>query len=214
MDYIKYPKTPHFPWSLGIKSDDTTIDIGLVNDWKGKRIVVTEKMDGENTTMYSNYIHARSLDSKDHPSRSRVKAIHGRVKFLIPEGWRVCGENVSAVHSIRYEDLISHFMVFSVWNDENVCLDRGDMVDFCNDIGLNTVPVLFDGMWENFHNLVKRNEVPRVGQPDCEGYVVQPYDSYHFNDFRENVAKFVRKDHVQTDEHWMNKSVEWNGIKQ
>ena len=64
---IKYPTTPHLPFSLGIQSDDRRVQTldGLV----GREVVVTEKMDGENTTMYVDHIHARSLDSRHHPSR-------------------------------------------------------------------------------------------------------------------------------------------------
>lgn len=36
----------------------------------------------------------------------------------------------------------------------------------------------------------------------CEGYVTRNLDSFHINDFDKNVAKCVRKNHVQTDEHW------------
>lgn len=32
--------------------------------FKNMNVVITEKMDGENTTIYNNYYHARSLDSK------------------------------------------------------------------------------------------------------------------------------------------------------
>lgn len=36
-------------------------------------VVITEKMDGENTTLYRDGLHARSLDSRHHPSRNWVK---------------------------------------------------------------------------------------------------------------------------------------------
>ena len=45
----KYPRTYHVPWSPGTTSDDRLLK--SVDQFVGKRVVVTEKMDGENTTM-------------------------------------------------------------------------------------------------------------------------------------------------------------------
>jgi hypothetical protein len=83
MTSIKYPRTPHLPWSPGASADD----IGLENleSFRGRQIVVTEKMDGENTTLYRDHLHARSLDGRHHPSRDWVKGLHGRVGHRIPQ---------------------------------------------------------------------------------------------------------------------------------
>ena len=53
---IKYPRTPHLPWSLGATNDD--VKQRDLSHFVGKQVVVTEKMDGENTTLYNDYIHA------------------------------------------------------------------------------------------------------------------------------------------------------------
>lgn len=104
---VHYPRTPHLPWSPGATADDVrTTDLsGLA----GREVVVTEKLDGENTTLYRDGLHARSLDSAHHPSRAWVKSLHGSVASAIPEGWRVCGENMYARHSLGYDDLDSWF---------------------------------------------------------------------------------------------------------
>lgn len=70
-DYVKYPRTWHLPWSQGKTKDDKTL--ANCEHFQGKRVIVTEKMDGENCTIYKNYIHARSIDGRDHWSRSWVK---------------------------------------------------------------------------------------------------------------------------------------------
>jgi len=36
-----------------------------------------------------------------------------------------------------------------------------------------------------------------------EGYVVRVADGFSLAQFRTHVAKFVRRDHVQTTKHWM-----------
>lgn len=120
-DKVKYPRTYHLPWSPGATDDDRIME-DPDTCFGGKAVVVTEKMDGENCTMYSDYIHARSLEYSSHPSRDRVKAMWSQIAHDIPKGWRVCGENLYAEHSIHYDDLSSYFQVFSVWNDKNVCL--------------------------------------------------------------------------------------------
>jgi hypothetical protein len=36
------------------------------------------------------------------------------------------------------------------------------------------------------------------------GYVVRVADSFSYGAYRNHVAKFVRKGHVQTNKHWMH----------
>jgi hypothetical protein len=90
--------------------------------FKGKEIICSIKMDGENTNMYSDYIHARSIDSKYHSSRTWVKNFYFKIRHKIPEGWRICGENMYAKHSIHYRHLKSYFLLFSIWDKDNICL--------------------------------------------------------------------------------------------
>ena len=88
----KYPRTPHLPYSRTISEDDA---IAKKDYLLGKEVVVLEKMDGECTAMYSDYIHAGSLDSAHHPSRSWVKQLHAKVKSQIPENMIIYGENLA-----------------------------------------------------------------------------------------------------------------------
>ncbi len=128
MRRYKYRSTPVLPWSPG-GSDGYIADVSC---FAGHEVVVTEKMDGENTTMYRDHIHARSIDSKHHPSRNWVKRLHGTFAHLIPEGWRLCGENMYALHSIAYEQLDSYFYLFSVWDEHNRCLDWDEMLEWAH----------------------------------------------------------------------------------
>ena len=79
---VHYPRTPHLPWSPGVSADDVrAADLaGLA----GREVVVTEKLDGENTTLYRDGLHARSLDSAHHPSRAWVKSLQGLVGAVDP----------------------------------------------------------------------------------------------------------------------------------
>jgi hypothetical protein len=206
--YFKYPRTMHFPWSPGTTSDDKIMyDITPLF---GKTIVITEKMDGENTNMYSDRIHARSIDSKDHDSRHWVKGLWGGIKNDIPDGWRICGENLYAKHSLYYEDLSTYFMVFSIWNELNECLSWDETVSISKMLNLNLVPVIdiitFDEKY--LRELASKLDVNKT-----EGYVIRNVDSFHYDDFEENVGKWVRAKHVTTDEHWMFQQIVPNKLK-
>lgn len=198
-----YPRTPHLPWSPGATADDLrTTDL---SGFAGREVVVTEKLDGENTTLYRDGLHARSLDSAHHPSRAWVKSLHGNVASAIPEGWRVCGENMYARHSLPYDDLDSWFYAFSVWAGDR-CLSWDATVRFASELGVPTPKVLWRGVFDE--RVLRRLRLDLTRQ---EGYVVRVADGFEFADFRCCVAKWVRTGHVQTDQHWMYGPVVANG---
>jgi hypothetical protein len=198
----KYPRTPHLSWSESISEDDIVGE----DIFPGRDVVITEKMDGENTSLYNDYYHARSINSGNHPSRDYVKSLWGSIKKDIPDGFRICGENLFAKHSIHYKSLKAYFLVFSIWNND-VCLSWKDTVDYCSLLGLLTVPVLYEGLYN-------KSKLPLVNPEEQEGYVIRSSTSFEYNTFADNVRKYVRKTHVQTNEHWLTKPVEKNLLKE
>jgi hypothetical protein len=171
----------------------------------GEDIVVTVKMDGENTSLYRDYAHARSLKPLSGSDRGIVKSLHARIAHRIPEGWRVCGENLYAAHSIHYTDLPAWFMVFSIWNNHNICLSWHETVAWTELLGLQMVPTLYEGPWDE--KLVKglyRTEFK--GNP-CEGYVVRVAREFSCNEFSKVVGKYVRPGHVTSSQHWRHKPI-------
>ncbi|WP_312116529.1 RNA ligase family protein [Brevibacillus reuszeri] len=205
----KYPRTFHLPWSRSRTDDDKILR--TVTHFEGKEVVVTEKLDGENTTLYRDYIHARSIDSKDHESRHWVKMLHGMISFHIPDGWRICGENVFAKHSIYYETLTSYFYVFSIWNENNECLSWDETNEWATLLGLEVAPVLYRGIWNEDRVKSCYTRVSVFGG-EQEGYVARVADRFLYEDFKWSAAKFVRRNHVQTDQHWLAQAVVPNGI--
>ncbi|MFC4425028.1 RNA ligase family protein [Deinococcus navajonensis] len=206
MTRVKYPRTPHLPWSPGASSDDTRMMD--VRAFEGQDVVVTEKLDGENTTLYRDGLHARSLDPRPHPSRDWVKALQGRIGFRLPPGWRACGENLYARHSLAYEALDAYFYLFSVWDDTNSCLSWEDTQRWAEELGVPTPTVLYRGEWNE--RLVRN--IP-VNEAQMEGYVVRSAAAFPFGAFAQRVAKWVRAGHVQTDEHWLRRAVVPNGLR-
>jgi len=215
---VKYPRTMHLPWSPGLQNDDRVIeDLSVLESCDD--VVVTEKMDGENTTLYCDTAHARSLTSGPHPSRAKVKELWQSLRWDIPPGMRICGENMYAKHSIYYDSLRSYFLVFNIWLGD-VCLSWEDTILWCGLLGLDTVPVLYRGKWNEsvwsdpYHaeRWIRQGRDDHDGGSEREGFVVRLAEEIRLDDFGRSVAKYVRKGHVQTDEHWMSQEITPNKL--
>lgn len=204
--WVKYPRTNHVPWSEGMNDDDRLID--TMKHFENRRVIVTEKMDGENTSMYQDYFHARSVDGRNHWSRNYVKNLWSQFAGDIPEKWRICGENMYARHSISYDDLPSFFMGFSIWDDKNVCLSWDDTLEWFELLGIEPVPVLYDGIFDE--GVIRALYDSKTDWDRSEGYVIRLASEFRFGEFRNSVGKFVRKGHVQTAKHWMRGNIEIN----
>ena len=220
-DRTKYPRTMNLPWSHSESSDDVWWDDCA--DFEGKEIVLTEKLDGECTTIYPDgHVHARSIDTSHHPSRSWIKQEAARFAHDIPAGYRICGENVFAYHSIFYTELPSYFFVYGIYDGDR-CLSWDDVEELCVLLELQTVPVIHRGTWEEgevrnmwtgegaFPTFGSDVDVPSYPDDftpcEAEGYVARIAASFVYSDFRRNCAKYVRANHVQTDQNWMTRSV-------
>lgn len=196
--YVKYPRTYHLPWSPGINSDDRMLE--LTSQFKNQRVVVTMKMDGENTTMYRDYIHARSVESKNHPSRNYIKSIWANIAHEIGDGYRICGENLYATHSIHYNNLKSYFYGFSIWNEKNECLSWDETKFYFQLLNIPTPEILFDGIYDEDY-IRKINVWSNKGQ---EGYVLRIERQFPYSQFKNLVGKCVRPNHIMTTKHWMH----------
>jgi len=205
--YVKYPRTYHLPWSSPGKDDRM---IKNVSFFEGEEVIVTLKMDGENSTLYTNYFHARSINSGSHSSQSWVKSLHAKMGYNIPEEWRVCGENLFAKHSIHYKNLESYFMTFSIWNNLNECLSWDDTVEWSELLGLKMVPVLYRGVWDE--KLIRDIHLEERDGNICEGYVVRRACSFSYGNFRKYMAKYVRAGHVITSHNWKRQSIVKNTL--
>lgn len=207
--YVKYPRTYHLPWSCP-SSDDRVLP--SLEPFNGMEVVVTEKLDGENTTLYNDYVHARSLEKASGTDRAEVWRTWTQIAHEIPEDWRVCGENLLIKHSIHYKQLRAYFQVFSIWNERNVCLSWDETVEWAQLLSLQTVPVLYRGPWDE--RRIRGLYVPDRTPDLMEGYVVRNSSAFSYGAFRSNVAKFVRANHVSTDSHWRHGRWEKNTLWQ
>ena len=209
MKRSKYPRTPHLRWSPGATSDDKWLEDPSC--FNGREVVVTEKLDGENTTVYPDgTCHARSLSSGPHPSRDWMRALAGRIGRELPHGWRICGENLFAVHSIAYSALPSFFLAFGMM-DRQRFMSWDEVIAWANLLDLTLVPVLYRGPWNE--EAIRACFTGRSCYGgEQEGYVVRLAQSFDLSSFGRSIAKYVQASHVQTDEHWMSRSVVKNGL--
>ncbi len=207
--YVKYSRTYHLRWSNLLKDDRM---MPSHDSFEGKRVIGTLKMDGENTTMYNDHIHARSINSGSHPSRNKVKDIWAQMSYLLDDNMRVCGENLYAVHSLKYENLPSYFMMFSMWID-NTCLSWDETIEYSKIFGLDLVPVFYDGIFDE--QAIKDAFGPYVD--NNEGYVIRLADEFNYGDFRSSVGKYVRPEFREivnnSHGHWISKKIEKNELK-
>lgn len=209
IERIKYPRTFHLPYSQSKTDDDKT----LLNDdqFKGMEVVVTIKMDGENTTIYPDgYIHARSLDGTHYEWQNWLKSKVWNFCQWLGECDRIIGENLYAKHSIcyKFENVDDTFQVFGYATKSNgvdMMHSWSDVEKICDVFKLKHVDVIYKGLYDK-DKIMKafektKNELAKDGQ-DIEGFVVRNANSFNCADFSKNVAKYVRANHVQTDKHW------------
>lgn len=201
MNNLKYPKTFHLSWSENLQNDDRKLESDDI--FLNKNIIVSSKLDGENTGLSREKCHARSLDSRDDTSRHWIKSLHAQIKNDIPDNWKIFGENLFAKHSIFYDKLTTFFYVFLIIDNKENCLSWKETLEWCNLLGLETVPVLYQGIWDE--EKVKACYTGKcVFGEEQEGYVVRNSESFLLKEFQFNMAKFVRKNHIKTKEtpHW------------
>lgn len=211
----KYPRTKHWPDSETIHSDDTTHDDPEF--FLGQQVVVTEKLDGGNTCLYNGKAFARSTGQESTAGWFAMVKKHHSWKTI---GFRndACfyGEDLYGVHSIKYDPLKEDetFRLFALRyfkpgiND----VDIGWFADWellektAMEIGWKTVPVIFKGRFESIKEITEffKDEIrtPSALGPDREGFVMRLENSFDARDFSKYVTKYVRANHVQTDQHW------------
>lgn len=164
------------------------------------------------TSLYTDYLHARSIDGNSHPSRGWVKNLQAKIGWQLPNGFRLCGENLYARHTLPYLDLPSYFLLISLWDETNTCLSWNDTIEWAGLLDLHTVPLLWRGVWESAEQIQKVMD----GKLDLrrqEGYVVRLAGAFPYAAFRRSVAKYVRAGHISSgSHHWAAQSIIRNGL--
>lgn len=214
----KYGRTYHFDFSPGTTSDDRINRKWREQVIKFNKIVHTEKLDGENTCLSQYGVFARSHAAPTlHPWANHLKIKQSMIaNDLKSMDFEIFGENLYALHSIIYPELTAHFYVFGIrvldkWLSWEETKQWANFFDFqvVPELGIQdtTEPELIKtrvlelASEPSIFGSVQNNTEPLI---ECtrEGLVSRNIDEYTVEDFKENIFKYVRKDHVQTDVHW------------
>lgn len=198
----KYPRTFHFPFSEGATNDDR-----IQSDWQSilqHELVVTEKLDGENSCIKSSGVYARSHGAVNrNPWARPMWDIWERVGHTLGD-LHIFGENMYAVHSITYAEMEHYFYIFAI-RDGDTWLSWNEVLEYAQILELPVTPVVQRGHFteQTLKNLIAQQQ--RNGSllgGVSEGVVCRIAAAFSDAAFSESVLKYVRKNHVQTDEHW------------
>ena len=200
----KYNRTFHLNWSPGATSDDKIAP--SVESLLNIDIVITEKLDGSNSAITKGGVYARSHSGyTNNPWDSSIIEIQAQIGRHIDDGVFLFGENMEGIHSIEYTNLTSYFYLFGV-RDGEIWVPWDAVEEYAFLLDIPTVPVLFRGQVKSEKQLKELTEglckKPSELGGVREGVVVRNAGMFHNDHFSENVMKWVRPDHVQTDEHW------------
>jgi len=207
---MKYPRTYHLPYSPGATKDDKKLQGDWFKNFIGQEIVITEKLDGENIHMTKQDCYARSDGAPTRSPWSRniwdpKDGLYWKIRQYIGESETIFGENLYGEHSIHYNNLTDYFHLFAACNSSHF-YSWNDVKMFASIMDIPHVPELWRGLIYNQNELQDLVE-HYVKQPSVfgeyrEGVVVRITDSFKIDDFSKYVCKWVRPNHVQTDEHW------------
>ena len=187
---MKYPRTHHLPYSPGATKDDKKLHDGWFSNYIGEEIVITAKLDGENIHMTQKDCYARSDGAPTRSPWSRniwdpQDGLYWRIKQYIGDNETIFGENLYGEHSIHYNKLTDYFHLFAV-NDGVNWYSWDDVKMMADIMNIPHVPELWRGI------VYKEEDLQKL----VEKYV---HESEWYGKY---VCKWVRKDHVTTDEHW------------
>lgn len=212
---MKYGRTSHFPFSPGTTSDDRINHDYWSDISKIEQLVHTEKLDGENNCLSRYGVFARSHAA---PSQSPWTAwLRQRWELLKNDlgDLEIFGENLYAVHSIEYRKLENHYYVFGI-RQHGQWLSWEETKFYAHLLDFPTVPEIRILSTPQDRSAFEVEVLSIVSQPGAmgtmdaftgkpctmEGVVTRDAAGYAVQDFQHRVFKYVRKNHVKTDEHW------------
>lgn len=213
MNSPKYNRTLHVPWSPGGTSDDKIAKdtSSLLN----RELIITEKVDGSNTSLEKDGCFARThAGPPTHASFDGLKALHAKIKYLLPENIQIFGEWCYALHSIAYDKLPGYFLMFGIREMHGnfpFWYSWGELEEWAKELQVPTVPVLWHGTVSTEKELKELTE-GLAAEPSHlgtirEGVVIRVRDVIDDKDFSKSIMKWVRKDHVQTSDHWKTQDI-------
>jgi len=91
-----------------------------------------------------------------------------------------------------------------------------DVKNMSNILNVPTVPIVKEEVYKKDWELIQdvSNIAENVIKQGHEGVVIRIKYPFHYGQFSNHIAKYVRPNHVQTDEHWSAQSIIKNLCKE
>ncbi|MEM1002311.1 MAG: RNA ligase family protein [Bacteroidota bacterium] len=213
----KYCRSLHAQISLGTTSDDRFMPDGYVSAFaEMDRLILTEKLDGQNNCFNKHSVFARSHTAPtkhpwDKPLIERWELIKNDLHDL-----EIFGENMYGVHSIAYNYLESYFYVFAV-REHDQWLSWEEVKFYANLLDFPVVPEIEISVQLSDEQIAHTNENkqlanwleanlgmtwedsvnsegmlggydPETNKPCSEGFVIRNAASYKTNQGRIQVS--------------------------
>lgn len=213
MDIAKYPRTYHLSCSPEVHSDDKVLPIEIEETFLNEELYISEKIDGGNAPLHAGKVYARAISNETfHPSFTKLKNLYKGIyyekmnEFDFHENI-LYGENVQAEHSIKYTKLNSPYYLFNILSlKTNIWKSVEEVEEISKQLNLPMVPFIAKRKFKTIKELSKflaeELKKPSAFGEDREGFVIRKVNQFKTEDFYKNVCKYVRKGHVQTEDHW------------
>lgn len=205
----KYPRTWHWPTSPGVQNDDKVHR--FPQRFIGREVTITEKADGGCTILNQGEAWSRASGAPATEGWfAMVRKWHSWKTFNLPSTDAIYGEDLYGIHSINYGSIPENqtFRAFNYLREGNF-LSYDDRTALLGYLDIPQVPLIFRGTFGSEKELskfledeIRKKSLISPESMEREGFVIQSADAFSFEDFADNVCKYVRANHVQSDTHW------------
>lgn len=150
-----YPRTPHL-WPDDAHPRRLVVPAGEVAEWLRSPVVVEEKVDGANVSLWwadgAAAVASRgglgSMDRAGQLGRLRAWAAERlpELEVLLADGWVLYGEWLWLRHGVAYDALPDWLVALDLWHADHGFADLDDRDERCTAAGLSLPPRVFTGV--------------------------------------------------------------------
>lgn len=180
---MKYPRIPHLLFSNPF--DD---DFFMENEYKGRRWIVTEKIDGSQISIEFDEkiirIYNRNtsllmgkMDRQFHILPQWLNEKMGSLWDLLDIRYILLGDWMFHQHTIRYTRLPDWLITYGLFDkEENVILDYYTTKNRLESAGFSFIPTLYDGIINSKEQILSFIKKSNFSDDEMEGLVLHSSD--------------------------------------
>lgn len=180
----KYPRTPYLWSHASMSVEDRTLAPEEAQEWFTRPVLVEEKVDGANVTVWQDDRGLLQVASRGGAGASDRGRQLGRLRAWVAErmlpltgatagGQVLYGEWLWVRHGVAYEALPDWFVLLDVWTSETGMAVPGRRREVAEAAGLELPPVRFEGVLGSAERLTSLFGPSAYGAPRAEGLVLR-----------------------------------------